>query len=106
MAFRILKLGRFNARAVDPGDLLYGGMTHEWSREPAPYERDHTIIEIYDSRYHHSTLGQFVSSYGADTLAVFSGRQLSLQGDIPAWTMSPEETSALVAFARAEVARS
>ena len=105
MAFRIMKIGRFNARAVDPGDLLYHGMSHDWSREPTAYERDHAIIEIYDSRYHYSTLGQFVSSYGAGTLATFGGRQLSLQGDIPAWTMSPEETAALIAFARQEVKR-
>jgi hypothetical protein len=106
MAFRILKLGRFNARAVDPGDLLYSGMTHDWTRQPSSYERDHTIVEIYDSRYRHSTLGQFVGAYGVNTLAPFSGTRLILHGGVPDWTMNAQETSALVAFARAEVARS
>ena len=105
MAFRILTIGRFNARAVDPGDLLYHGTSNDWSREPASYERGHTIIEIYDSRHHHSPLGQFVSAYGADTLAAFSGTKLNLQGDVPAWTMSAQETAALIAFARQEVKR-
>lgn len=105
MAFRILKIGRFNARAVDPGDLLYHGMSHDWSREPAAYERDHTIIEIYDSRHHHSSLGQFVSAYGVDTLATFSGTRLNLQGDVPDWRLSAAETAALVAFAREEIKR-
>ena len=105
MAFRVCKIGRFNARAVDPGDGLYSGRARDWSRPPSDYERRDTIIEIYDSRYHHTSLGQFVSAYGAQTLATFTGSKLSLQGDIPEWTMTADETAALVSFARKQVAQ-
>ena len=95
---------RFAARIVPPGGLLYHGMEHAWSRQPRDYEAGHTIIEIYDRKYQHTLLGQFVTAYGADTLAAFAGAQLNLQGDVPAWTLDRAETATLVALARAAVA--
>lgn len=99
-----IPIGRFVARIVPPGGLLYLGTDRSFTREPREYEAKQTIIEIYDSRYAGSVLGQFVSSYGAKTLASRApiGR-LAMQGGIDEWTMSEAETAALCELARAQV---
>ena len=98
------KAGRFNVRVVPAGGLLYHGMSRDFTRTPSDYERKHVILEIYDSRYPHSALGQFVSAYSACTLAVSSARKLNLQGGVPEWTMTEAETAALLSIARKEAA--
>lgn len=103
---KVVALGRFTARVVAPGGLLYLGTNRTFTREPASYEAGHTIIEIYDSKFPHTPLGQFVSAYAAKTLAEGAGKggRLSLQGGTPEWTMSVEETAKLRELAR-EVAQ-
>lgn len=90
-------LGRFWARVVRPGGLLYLGTDRTLTRQPETYERDHIIIEIYDRRHPGAKdLGQFVSAYQAETLAgVEAGGRLALHGGIPEWTMTVEETELL-----------
>ena len=102
MSAKVVPAGRFNLRVCPPGSLLYSGQTHSFDRPPRPYEVGHTIIEVYDSRYPHTPLGQFVSAYGAETLATNPPARLNLQGDVPAWTMTVAETAILVALARRE----
>jgi hypothetical protein len=98
------RFGRFNVRVVAPGEPLYHGLRRDFSREAVGSEREHTILEIFDSRYMagFSVLGQFVSAYRACTLATFGGRSLMLAGDVPAWNMTEAETASLVALARSE----
>jgi hypothetical protein len=90
-----VRLGRFTARIVPPPHPLYHGGRHDWSRPRHDYERG-VIVEIYDTDHPHTALGQFVSSYNAETLAdLRPGVALSLHGGIPAWTLSPEEVDLL-----------
>jgi hypothetical protein len=94
-------VGRFNVRVVPVPHPLYHGVRQDFSRERRDYERK-TILEVFDARHPHTEAGQFVSSYYAETLAALApGTRLSLQGDIPEWTMTEQETDALVALARA-----
>lgn len=97
----IHRVGRFNVRVVDAPHTLYHGGHRDFSRARADYERG-TILEVYDAAYDHCPAGQFVSAYTAETIVTLSpGSRLSLQGDVPAWTMDEEETAALVTLARA-----
>lgn len=102
---KVVPLGRFTARVVAPDGLLYLGTNRTFTREPASYEAGHTIIEIYDSKFMHTPLGQFVSAYSARTLAEGAGKggRLSLQGGTPEWTMSVEETAKLRELAQKAV---
>lgn len=102
MSANVVEAGRFNLRVCRPGSLLYSGQSHTFDRPPRPWEAQHTLIEVYDSRYPHTSIGQFVSSYLAETLAGKTPVRLSLQGDVPDWTMTVEETAILVALARRE----
>lgn len=98
-------IGRFVARIVRPGGLLYHGGTNDFTREQRDYERDHAIVEVFDPRYTSkgfSPLGQFITAYGADTLAEGAdGGGLTMHGSIESWTMTPEETRVLRGLARA-----
>lgn len=109
LGVEIATIGRFVARIVRPGRLLYHGMTQDFTREPRDYERGHAIIEVFDPRYvgpGFSPLGQFVTAYGAYALAKSDddGGRLSMQGGIEAWTLTPEETRVLRTLARAALA--
>jgi hypothetical protein len=56
------------------------------------------MVEVYDRQYagpRFTPLGQFVTAYGARTLLTHRGR-LSLQGDVPAWTLSADEVTTLL----------
>jgi hypothetical protein len=89
--------------------LLYHGIAKTFSRQPSAFEKDHIIIEIYDTRYADPAgagaavvppIGQFVTAYGAQTLADrgMSGR-LSMHGGIEGWTLSGTETASLCGLA-------
>jgi hypothetical protein len=94
-------VGRFNVRVVPAPYPLYHGGRSDFSRERRDYERG-TILEVFDAAYPHTEAGQFVTAYAAETLAALvPGTRLSLQGDIPAWTMTEDETAGLTALARA-----
>lgn len=97
----VFSVGRFRIRAVPVGGLLYNGLTRRFDRPSESYSAAHAHIEVYDRRHPHGPLGQFVSSYWACTLAERPTRgRLDLQGDVPEWTMTPEETATTVAIAR------
>jgi hypothetical protein len=88
---------RFMVRIVtEPLGLLYHGMRNDWSRERRSYEEG-TIVEVYDRKYVEgfTPLGQFVTAYSARTLLGVKGA-LSLQGDIPAWTLTRDEVTTLL----------
>ena len=94
-------VGRFTVRVVPNPHPLYSGTRHDFSRPRHDYERD-TIIEVYDAAHLHTPLGQFIGAYSATTLIDFPAeQQLDLHGGVPAWTMTLEETAALIALARA-----
>jgi hypothetical protein len=99
-------LGRFVVRVVPPGEPLYAGITRDFTRSPESWEAGHLILEIYDTRYAGSELGQFVCAYGADTIAAMNrGGRLSLHSGIPEWMLTAAETAALVALAEACLAK-
>jgi hypothetical protein len=94
------KAGRFNLRLVGPDELRWDGLARDFVREPRDYER-HLTVEIYDSRWikGFSPLGQFVSAYGVEQIeSLLVPSRLCLHGGVPEWTMTVEETEALVAF--------
>jgi hypothetical protein len=94
-------VGRFNVRVVPAPHPLYHGGRSDFSRERRDYERG-TILEVFDAAYPHTEAGQFVTAYAAKTLASLApGSRLALYTDIPAWTMTEDETAALTALARA-----
>ena len=91
-----LALPRWNIRLVRNGET-YGrtsSLTNDSGR---------TLIEFYDNRYTEgfTPLGQFVSRYYAEQmLSRPSGCSLSLQNDIPSWTVSGEEMDVLEGWLR------
>jgi hypothetical protein len=48
------------------------------------------LVEFYDARFDHTDFGQFVSRYHVETLLEepWHGGGLSLDGRVPAWTVS------------------
>lgn len=84
----------FLVRIVREGDTygLNDCLTHD---EPMP------LVEFYDTRYPHTSRGQFVSRYYADTIAgVRSGRGLDLDGGVPDWTIDGESMRFVSAWVR------
>lgn len=71
----------FNVRAVRRGEM-YGRNNCIEHCENIP------LVEFYDARFPHSDLGQFVTRYYQDTLLAVEGGGLSLDGGIPAWTLT------------------
>jgi hypothetical protein len=90
-----------------PDGLLYHGIHSDWSRDRQSYETG-TTVEVYDRTYAgrpgFTALGQFVTAYGARTLLASGDRAsdprradgLSMQGDIPAWTLTADEFTTLL----------
>lgn len=73
----------FNVRIVRKGDT-YGRnncLTHD---------EDKALVEFYDTRFPHTSLGQFVSRYYADTMLNRGPRALDLDSGIPSWTIDDD----------------
>ena len=91
----------FNVRLLTDGEK-YGrnfALTHEG--EP--------VIEFYDTRYDHTPLGQFVSSYYLETLSDSCDkgiRTLSLQGDVNSWYIEGDSLQDIVDWAYNELIQS
>jgi hypothetical protein len=97
-------VGRFNVRVVPFPHPLYHGVAHDFSRPRHDYEQG-TLLEVYDAAHPHTTAGQFICAYAAETIAAMDGTtRLNLHGGVPDWTMSEDETHALITLARAAVA--
>lgn len=45
------------------------------------------MVEFYDTRWEHGSLGQFVSRYYVDTLTESKNGKLCLDGSIESWTI-------------------
>lgn len=73
---------QFTIKVIKRGDKygLNNCLTHD-KLEP--------LVEFYDGT-------QFVSRYYLDTILTHGARPLSLQGDVPAWTVSGEQMQQFV----------
>ena len=83
----MIKVGKFNVRIVNTGD--------KYGRNDCLTNDKDALVEFYDSRYDLQDFmgrGQFVSRYYVET--ILNGEYpngLSLDGGIPAWTVSADE---------------
>jgi hypothetical protein len=87
-----LALPHWNIRLVRNGDAygLNDCLTNDSGR---------TLVEFYDNRHPHTPLGQFVSRYYAETLlARPTGCSLTLDFEVPSWTVSGAEMAVLEAW--------
>lgn len=90
----------FNVRLVRKGDAygLEDCLTHD---KPDP------LVEFYDASWENQRgfgpRGQFVARYYARTLLDHGPYGLSLQGDIPAWSISAEQMSQVKQWLRREL---
>lgn len=92
--------GHFNVRVLRKGEKygLEDCLTHK-ERKP--------LVEFYDYRHRNDKewkRGQFVSSYYAETILDHDPNSvLSLDGDIPEWTVSAESMQEILAWLRQEL---
>jgi hypothetical protein len=87
----MLILEKFNVRMVFKGEG-YG------LNDSVIHDKDRPLVEFYDSRSsRNNERGQFVSRYYASTLLESDnhGCGLSLYGDVPEWTVSADEMTAV-----------
>jgi len=90
----MLILDKFNVRMVFKGEG-YG------VNDAVIHDKDRPLVEFYDSRSSRNNdlndRGQFVSRYYASTLMESEnhGGGLRLYGDVPEWTVSAEEMTAV-----------
>ena len=70
---------RFNTRIIPTGGAY--GRNDCLTNDKAP------LIEFYDPRYQHTSMGQFVSRYNIGTILNHTGA-LCLDGGVPEWTVT------------------
>ncbi len=87
----------FNVHIIRKGD--------SWGRTNSLiHDEDTPMIEFYDTRYDHTPLGQFVSTYYADTLFnrdPHSG--LDLDSGIPSWTVDGDAMNQVIEWLQSEL---
>lgn len=84
---------RFNTKIIGTGDRY--GRADCLTNDGAP------MIEFYDPRYQHGPLGQFVQRYYVSTiLQNDSWGALTLQGDIPEWSVSAHDMAEIRVWLR------
>ncbi len=92
----MIQVQKFNVRIVNTGD--------KYGRKDQLTNDKQQMVEFYDSRYDHADWmgrGQFVSRYYTST--ILNGQYtngLSLNGGIPAWTVSADGMKQVVEFLR------
>jgi hypothetical protein len=92
----MLTLDRFNVRIVRTGDAY--GLDNCLTNNDGP------MVEFYDRKYMHTPRGQFVSRYFVSTLLERPAVGLSLDGGVPAWTVSADDMRLVDAYLRGFVA--
>ena len=92
----MIQVEKFNVRIVNTGD--------KYGRNDCLTNDKQQMVEFYDSRYDHSDCmgrGQFVSRYYTSTiLSSEYANGLSLDGGIPAWSVSADGMKQVVEFLR------
>jgi len=87
----------FNVHIIRKGDRY--GRTNSLI-----HDEDKMLVEFYDTRYAHTSLGQFVSSYYADTILDCEPHTgLDLDSGIPSWTVDGDAMDVVIEWLQSEL---